>query len=188
MESIAVLLALVYVLLALKEQRICFIAGGISATLYSMIFWQVQLYMEAALQVFYVAMSVYGWRHWGSRRHHNERPITAKPLAFHLRLGTALVGLTLLIGGVLNRYTDAASPFLDSFTTLAAMLTTWMVAEKLLENWWYWVLINGLSVYLYLDRGLQLTAVLFAGYVLLSIAGYVSWRQRWQTTGAKIVD
>ena len=77
--------------------------------------------------------------------------------------------------------TDAASPFVDAATTLSALLATWMVANKLLENWLYWIAIDNASVGLYLSRDLTLTAALFAVYVILAGWGYVTWRKQWTT-------
>ena len=78
------------------------------------------------------------------------------------------------------RWTDAASPFVDAATTVSALLATWMVARKLLENWLYWIAIDLASIGLYLSRDLSLTAALFAGYVLLAAWGYRTWRAQWQ--------
>ena len=68
-------------------------------------------------------------------------------------------------------------PFIDTGTTLAALITTWMVARKVLANWIYWILINAVSIYLYLNRGLDLTAALFGAYIVLAAAGYLQWHR-----------
>ena len=79
----------------------------------------------------------------------------------------------------MSEFTDAASPFVDAATTMSALLATWMVANKLLENWLYWIAIDIASVGLYLSRDLKLTAILFAGYVVLAGWGYLTWRKQW---------
>ena len=81
----------------------------------------------------------------------------------------------------MSAFTDAASPLVDAATTLSALLATWMVANKLLENWLYWIAIDIASVGLYLSRDLTLTAALFAAYVILAGWGYVTWRKQWTT-------
>ncbi len=90
--------------------------------------------------------------------------------------------LTLSAGSglALQYWTDAALPFLDSFTTWGSVLTTWMVARKILENWLYWLLIDSVSIYLYLDRGLTLTAVLFLAYLIIALFGYRQWLQNYR--------
>jgi len=77
------------------------------------------------------------------------------------------------------RYSTAALPYLDSFTTWGSVLTTWMVARKILENWLYWLLIDSVSIYLYLDRALYLTALLFLAYVVIALLGYYQWRKHY---------
>ena len=79
----------------------------------------------------------------------------------------------------MSEFTDAASPFVDAATTMSALLATWMVANKMLENWLYWIAIDTASVGLYLSRDLKLTAILFAGYVVLASWGYLTWRKQW---------
>ena len=75
---------------------------------------------------------------------------------------------------------DAALPWLDSFTTVAAVVATWMVARKIFENWLYWFVIDSVSIYLYLSRDLPLTAILFAGYLVMIVIGSLRWWRTYQ--------
>jgi nicotinamide mononucleotide transporter len=177
LELAAVVLALVYVVLAIRQRRSCFCAASLSAMLYTVIFAKAQLYMEAALQIFYIAMAAYGWFVWGQQQSPEERPVTRWPLIRHGWLIIAVVSIAAVTGALLSRYTDAALPFADSLTTVAALVATWMVARKILENWLWWIAIDLLSIWLYVERELTTTAILFAGYVVLALAGYLAWRQ-----------
>ena len=85
--------------------------------------------------------------------------------------------LTAVTGALLAAFTPAALPYLDSFTAWSSVITTWMVARKVLENWLYWFVIDGLSVYIYMRRGLWLTAGLFVLYLVLIVVGYRAWRK-----------
>ena len=76
-------------------------------------------------------------------------------------------------------YTQASFPYLDSATTCFAVMTTYLVAKKVLENWFYWIVINTVSIYLYFSKGLMLTTALFVVYVFMAIAGYFMWRKMW---------
>jgi nicotinamide mononucleotide transporter len=78
---------------------------------------------------------------------------------------------------LLAQSTDARLPYIDSFTTWASVVTTWMVARKVLENWWYWMLINSVSIFLFIDRELYQTAAMLGVYLLLSVIGYMAWRK-----------
>jgi nicotinamide mononucleotide transporter len=89
----------------------------------------------------------------------------------------AILALAITSGFLLSRYTDAALPFLDSITTWAAVVATYMVAQKVLENWLYWIVIDAISIYLYIDRELYLTALLFAAYVVIAAYGWYSWKK-----------
>ena len=91
---------------------------------------------------------------------------------------------TAVNGYLLDQHTLAAWPYVDSFTTWGAVLTTWMITRKVLENWLYWVVIDAAAIYLYIDRGLYLTAVLMAFYVVLAVGGYLLWRKDYQTQQA----
>ena len=180
LEVCAVALALAYVILAIYQRRLCWLAAIASALLYILIFWQVRLYLEAALQVFYIAMAIYGWFAWHQKGNQPSTPIRTWSAKRHLVACGTLVVLSLILGGVMDRWTDAASPFIDAGTTVSALLATWMVARKLLENWLYWIAIDIASIGLYLSRDLSLTAALFLGYVMLAAWGYREWRKQWQ--------
>jgi nicotinamide mononucleotide transporter len=186
MEPAAVVLALVYLVLAIREIRWCWPAGLASSLLYLGVFYRAGLYMQSVLQLFYAAIAVYGWWAW------RPRPVGGAPLAIHRwplrRHGRAVVVigiLTLGSGFLLTRYTDAALPYLDSFVTFSAVFTTWMVARKLLENWLYWLVIDGLTLALALARGLYPTAALFAVYIVLVVIGWRRWLATWHRSMAR---
>ena len=148
-----------------------------SAGLYLKIFYDVGLFMEAGLQVFYIVMAVYGFWAWGRNSSGQHLRIQRWPLKLHLLILAAVLTSGVGIGLLLARFTDAALPIPDSITTIGALTTTWMVARKVLENWLWWVAIDLVSIVLYLERGLELTALLFAGYVVLALLGWHNWRR-----------
>ena len=184
-ELAAVILGIAYLLLAMRESLWCWYAALVSTSLFLYLFWQVDLLMESALQVYYIGMAIYGWWHWQHGGTANAKlEISRWPLRTHL----AAIGLTILAtiisGALLARYTDAALPYLDSFTTWGSLVTTWMVTQKILENWLYWLVIDSVSIYLYLDRELYLTAALFAVYIIIVIFGYRQWLQHYRATSS----
>ncbi|MBW2941577.1 nicotinamide riboside transporter PnuC [Zhongshania aquimaris] len=172
----AVALALAYLILAMRENSLCWYAAFISTSIYIFLFWDVSLLMESALQIFYLAMAVYGWWQWRKGSEEHELRIHCWSLRTHLLVFNAVGVLTLVFGYVLANNTHAELPYLDSFTTWGAVITTYMVTRKVLENWIYWIVIDGASVYLYIDRGLYLTALLFVFYVVLVVIGFFQWR------------
>jgi len=177
-EMLAVLLAVLYLLLAIRQNIWCWSAAFISTSLYFSLMYGARLYMEAILQLFYAGMAVYGWYQWryGSATG-GHLAVSTWRQGQHM---TVLLGVTLasvISGWLLTRYTNAALPYMDSFTTWGAVVSTWMVARKVLENWIYWFVIDSVSIYIYIERELYLTAMLFGVYLVLIIFGYVSWQK-----------
>ncbi len=184
-EAAAVILGIAYLLLAVREHISCWYAAFASTTIYLFLFWDVNLLMESALQVYYLAMAIYGWWHW---QHGGSSDSELRISRWDSRRHAAAIGAVLVIsaasGFLLQQYSSAALPFLDSFTTWGAVLTTWMVARKILENWLYWLVIDGASIYLYIDRELYLTAGLFAVYIVIAVFGFVAWLKHFRNQSA----
>lgn len=186
-EAAAVVLAIAYLLLAIRENWWCWPAGIGSSLLYLGVFYAAGLYMEAGLQLFYVAMAVYGWWVWRPSASDEGATLAIHrwPLRRHAVAMAAITVLSLTSGWLLARYTPAAAPYLDSFVTWSSVLTTWMVARKLLENWLYWFVIDGVTLGLALQRGLHLTAALFALYLVLVVIGWRAWLATWKRTAGR---
>jgi nicotinamide mononucleotide transporter len=180
-EVIAVVFGLLYIILAAKENIWCWPAGFIGTGTSIYLFWDGSLYMESALNVYYLLMAIVGWWQWqyGSREK-STLEIRSLLVKEHVSIILLIAVLTLISGYLLSNNTDAVLPYLDSFTTWSAVITTWMVARKILENWLYWIVINSASIYLYIDRGFLLYAILFALYVVIAIFGYRQWRYNYR--------
>ncbi|HET6592395.1 MAG TPA: nicotinamide riboside transporter PnuC [Xanthomonadales bacterium] len=176
-EALAVVLAVAYLLLAIRQNAWCWAAAAISTSLYLFIMYESKLYMQSLLQLYYLAMAAYGWYNW--RRPQatgGHLPVTVWPLRYHaLAVGGVLL-LVFLSAGLLQRYSDAALPYLDAFTAWGAIVATFLMARKILENWLYWFVIDTVSIGLYLDRELYFTAGLFVFYLVMIVVGYRSWR------------
>jgi|TARA_R100000005_G_scaffold79615_1_gene46787 nicotinamide mononucleotide transporter len=182
-ELAAVVLGVAYLLLAVRESLWCWYAAFISTAIFLWLFWQVGLLMESALQVYYLGMALYGWHQWrggASGAAQQSLPISVWPLQRHILAIASVLLASAASGALLARHTDAVLPYVDSFTTWGSILTTWMVARKLLENWLYWLVIDSVSIYLYLERGLFLTAALFAVYLVIVVFGYRRWHQHYR--------
>ena len=106
--------------------------------------------MEAFLQIFYILMALYGWSQW--RVKETELPVTNWNSTNHLKALLLILVLTIISGYLLSKYTSASLPYFDAFTTWGAVVATYMVAKKLLENWIYWFVIDFVSVFLFISR------------------------------------
>lgn len=180
-EIIAVCFAVLYLLLAIRESIWCWFCAGISTAIYVYLYFDAKLYMESALNLFYFAMAIYGWSVWTSDTGGAKTiPVTTyTPKTHAIALG-AIVILALGSGFLLTRYTDAAFPYVDSATTFAAIWSTFLIARKVLENWWYWFVIDMVSIVVYWSRGLELTSMLFVLYVILIPFGLIAWTRSWR--------
>ena len=176
-EIIAVILAIVYLLLAVKQNIWCWLAWILSSCLYCYIMYSVGLYMESGLQVFYIVMGIYGWSQWKQSKSDTVFEVFTWTPIQHCFSIFLILFLTVASGYLLDQFTQALLPFWDALTTWGAIMATYMVAKKVLENWLYWFAIDLISVFLFASRELYLTAFLFFFYLFIIVIGYRSWNQ-----------
>lgn len=175
-DWVAVLSGILYVWLAARGNRWCWAFGILScAVIAREDFVRLKLYSDGILQIFYIIMGVAGLYYWRSDRGIRVRPLQA--LSFHLVIILGTLVASLPISWLFLRYTDAAFPFLDAWTTLLSLTATWMTVRMMLENWWYWILADLIYVYLYIQRDAPAFAWLFVIYTLVSIYGWIHWRK-----------
>jgi nicotinamide mononucleotide transporter len=177
-EWVAAGLALAYLLLAIRQNAWCWACAIASAVLYLSLFARAGLQMQAALQVFYVAMAVYGWRAWRGTAAAQPLAIGRWPLHRHALAITAVVAVAMANGWLVARAAAPAwLPYVDALIAWGSVLATWMVARKLIENWWYWIVLDLAAVVLFARQGLFVTALLFLVYTVLAFRGLLQWRK-----------
>ena len=185
-EPAAVFLAIAYLLLALKQNISCWFAAFFSSLFYFFVMYSADLYMEAGLQIFYCVMAVYGWTQWRTSLPNNKKFLVKTwNRNQHIRAISLIFFLAFASGWALEKFSNAALPFIDSLTTWGAIVTTYMVAKRLLENWIYWFVIDTISVFLFYSRGLFLTSILFFVYLIIIYFGYKSWTEMKDEIDAK---
>ena len=185
-EPAAVVLAIAYLLLAIKQNISCWFAAFFSSLLYFFVMYSAGLYMEAGLQIFYCVMAVYGWTQWRVSLPDNKKFLVKTwNRNQHIKAISLIFLLAFVSGWALEKFTNAALPFIDSLTTWGAIVTTYMVAKRLLENWIYWFVIDTISVFLFYSRGLFLTSILFFVYLIIIYFGYKSWTEMKDEIDAK---
>ena len=177
-EIVAVIFAIFYLLLAIRENIWCWFCAGVSTAIFVYVYFGAKLYMESVLNIFYFGMAIYGWYVWQSGKGSGKTiPVTTWPANVHIIAAGVIVVLVASSGLLLSTYTDAAFPYVDSATTFAAMWATFLIARKVLENWWYWLVIDVVSIFIYWSRGLELTSLLFVLYVIMIPFGLMAWRR-----------
>jgi nicotinamide mononucleotide transporter len=178
-ELIAVLLGVVYLVLAVKRSRWCWVAGGISSAIVIWLSAQRALPMQAWLNVYYVGVSVYGYWRWTDKE--IPRPVvTLLPLRWHVIGTLGVVLISVLTAQYLVRETQAAWPYLDSLTTWGSLFTTWLTARVKLENWAYWFVIDAVEAFLFFEQKLYLLGLMTAATLVVIIIGHRSWWRSWQ--------
>ena len=183
LEAVAVFFSVLYLVLAIRESLWCWPAAFVSSVLTVVVMFEKRLYSDAGLNVFYAAIAVYGWYQWryGARQSGDrELPISVWPLKKHALAIGGSVALSVAIGWFMSEQTKAAFPYLDAFVTVSSIVTTYMVARKILENWLYWLVVDTVSMYLYWRNGLNLFVALFALYLVLVVIGLVRWHRDWR--------
>jgi nicotinamide mononucleotide transporter len=178
LEIVAVFSSATYLILAAREVIWCWLFGAISTICYIIILWEVNLLAEMGLQFYYLFMAGYGYVQWRKRSGEEvEPPIVVHSLKKHVLYSGVIIGGTAVVGWSLNQFTDASMPYIDAFTTVGALFTTWMVTKKMLENWLYWIIVDGVGVYMYWQKEMYLTSLLFMFFVITVIVGFFKWRK-----------
>ncbi|WP_075187079.1 nicotinamide riboside transporter PnuC [Teredinibacter haidensis] len=179
LELLAVALGIAYLVLAMRQNSWCWPCAFISTAIFTWVFFDVSLIMESLLNVYYMLMAVYGYWCWRTGKGNKTTlAINFWSSSQHLYALTIVAGLTFVSGYFLSRHTAAAWPYLDSFTTWGAVVTTFMVARKIFENWIYWLVIDSVALFLYWDRGLYPTALLMMVYLVLVVIGIYAWSRQ----------
>jgi nicotinamide mononucleotide transporter len=162
--------------LTARRKMLCWPITLAADVLYLVIFYQARLLSDSLLQLFFVAFTLYGWWHWwrGVREQGEVRVV---------RLGTGSMLLALVAGaggtlvlGYPARHLHAALPFLDAALASYSMVGSWWQARKHIASWWLWIAVDAVYVGEYIYKDLWLTAVLYAGLVVLAVIGLRDWR------------
>ncbi len=148
-------------------------------SLYFFVFYEAKLYSDMLLQVFFLAINLYGWWNWvNAKRATGEVRVGLLTLQARLAWAAGTVAASLTWGWAMHRFTDAAYPFIDAFVAGASISAQILLARRKLENWPVWILVDVVAIGLYWGRGLQWTSGLYFLLLLLSIAGYIDWRRK----------
>ena len=177
-EAAAALIGLAYLLLAVRRNLLCWLCAFVSTTIYVVLFAQAGLYMQVALNVFYLVMAVYGFIDWRrGRTDAGDVRIESWTVNQHVTAAGLVIIASVLNGWILAQLTDSPAPYLDSFVTWGSFVTTWMVARRIIENWLYWIVVDAAAAWLYFSQGLLATTLLFIIYLGIVVRGYFVWRR-----------
>jgi nicotinamide mononucleotide transporter len=178
LELFAATLGVLAVWLTVKQNWLCWPIGLVMVLIYSYVFYDYKLYSNMLLQVVYAGVQVYGWWQWtqGDAALHG-RPVT------RLGLGSVLRGLSvglvagLALGAVMATWSDAAQPWLDALLTGFSLVAQWWMANKRVQCWPLWIVLDVVFAGLFVHQSLYLTAALYALFLMLAIHGWHQWRK-----------
>lgn len=179
-EVIGAVTGLIYLYLEIRQNIWLWPVGIVTSAFYIHIFFASKFYADMGLQVYYLVISIYGWYHWltgGKAQNRDDLPVTRIDWRTALFLLPVTAVIFAIIAFVLIRYTDSPVPLGDAFTTALSITATWMLARKIIEQWWVWVVVNLVSLGLYVYKGLYPTSVLFFFYFSMAIVGYFEWKK-----------
>lgn len=172
--------AILYLVLAARENIWCWFFGIISCSLWGYVSFNANLVADAWLQVFYVIISFWGIYEWKFQKKSIKKEalkVSKLSLGTHVKIiaGGILISFPLVY--ILQTYSFAEAIYLDSLTTVFAVIATFMVARKIIENWWYWIVIDVVYIYLYGSRGLWMFVVIMITYIVIAVFGYLNWKK-----------
>lgn len=155
--------------------------------LYAQVFFTAKLYSDALLQIFFFVVNLYGWWQW-SRSRAREGSIRVESMSDRARLGWfagCAVGIAAW-GWLMHRFTDASYPWWDAGVAIVSIAAQIMLAKRWFENWVLWIGVDVVSVGLYAAKGLWLTMVLYAIFLMLAVWGLLEWRATRRTAGPAV--
>lgn len=179
-ELLGAITGIIFLYLEIRQNIWLWPFGLLTSALYIYIFFVSKFYADMGLQFYYLVISIYGWWHWlygGKEGKTDSLPISLLTfrLAFSLLTITAAIFAVLVY--VLVNYTDSPVPYGDAFTTALSITATYMLARKILDMWWVWMVVNSVALALYIYKGLYPTSVLYFLYFSMSIVGYLQWKK-----------
>ena len=180
-ELAGTLFGFIYIWFSIRQNLLTWPAGIISSILFCWVFFVIRLYAQAALQLYYVLISIYGWWSWHHLVHNDDSDkhlgVTSTSGQLWIKLILINFILTFSIFFFTSRYTDDMLPVGDSFIASMSIIATWMLARKKIEQWLIWVFIDVISSALYLFRGLYATFFLFMVYAIMAGIGFYEWKK-----------
>ncbi len=172
-EWIAVVTSVLYVILMSYHKITAWHFAGLSSALYVFICFEANLFLDAILQVFYVAMAIYGWNSWSSKAQIQK----LKRLSIKINLLFFGIGIIIssILGLVFASLTTQASPYVDAVIFVFSIIATYQASQSIVENWLLWIIIDLAAIYIFGLRELYLTSFLYLVYAVMAVFGYFTW-------------
>ncbi len=176
------ILGLIYIILEYRASILLWLVGIIMPALDIVLYYTHGLYGDAAMAVYYTLAAIYGWIVWKFGHKHQQKegeelPITHMPKRLYPATILFFVVAWVVTWFVLSHYTNSNVPVLDGFTNALSFVGLWALARKYLEQWLFWILVDAVSCYLYVIKGIPFKASLYGLYVVIAVLGYFKWKK-----------
>lgn len=190
-QTAGLILSFIYLWLEFHQRPLFWIVSAMCSMIYASVYFHSKIYADMGFSCFNICMCVYGFIKWlgsgrkGTARQHPDTSKSESRIVYrHFRAAEfrTVLGVAALIWGaifcILRFLTDSPVPALDALTTMLNIVGTWVLAQKIIEVWGIWFMVNAISIYIYCRRGLHLTTILLYGFYLgASVYGYIKWRR-----------
>lgn len=186
LEWIATVTGFFCVYLLIKRNIWSFAFGLVQVSIYTWIFYDVKLYSDMVLQVFYIGFQFYGWWMWKSSQDPSGHVIVQQGSVKEYSLWVmAIILSTFIIGTLMANNTDASFPYPDAFTTCASLVAQWLLSHKKLLNWSIWILVDIVAIAIYWQKGLFPTSTLYFCFLVMAIIGQWQWYKSYKQNTQK---
>jgi nicotinamide mononucleotide transporter len=178
LEIIGVVIGLTYLYLSYKANKWLWLAGILMPIVYVWIFLDSKFYAAMGLNIYYFFACIYGWIRWTrGKTSESQLQITHTPKRYIVPLIVVSMAIFAFISFILIRFTDTPVAYGDSFAAALSVVGMWLLAQKYIEQWCVWLVVNVVSCGLFVWQELYYTAVLFAVYSVISVFGYYKWKR-----------
>lgn len=181
-EISAAVSGFICVFLLIKGNIWNFAFGFIQVTLYVYVFYTAKLYSDAGLHIVYMGLQVYGWWNWSKNL---SAPLTVEVEQMSNQMFSVWAAVALfsafVLGTIMQRYTDASFAYADAFTTCASLVAFVLMTRRYISNWLFWIVVDVVAIFVYFQKGLYPTAILYSCFLLMAAIGLYSWSKQYKT-------
>lgn len=181
LDIIGCIVGLIYIYQEYKASIWLWMIGIIMPVIYMFVYYEAGLYADFGMQIYYTLAAIYGYLYWklGKKKgtEDKEIPITHFPRRYIIPAIIVFFVLWIALYYILICFTNSTVPVLDSFGNALSFIGLWALAKKYLEQWWIWIVVDAELSALYIYKGIPFTAMLYALYTVIAVAGYFKWRR-----------
>lgn len=178
LEVFGTIIGLFYLYYEYKAHRMLWVMGIIMPAVSLGVYYNAGLYADMGINIYYILAGIYGYVVWtfkNKRRREVSLPITHTPRRTYIYSTAITICIFALIYNILLHYTDSTVPAWDALSTALSITAMWMLARKYIEQWAVWIIVDIISVGLYIYKGIYFYAGLYALYIVIAVLGYINW-------------